>query len=107
MKRVPKDVIAADEEIKTYSEALEKAVFPKCRTKRNVFVFFNDATWAADREDIKCYTIKCQGTSLVLDISYYSDNFKTPPKILFGNNELVQAECFILADYEGEESPLK
>jgi len=109
-KPVPKELIATDEEVRTYSDAIEKAMCPKYETKRNMFALFDDATWHSDGEEVKRFNVYCQGTESS-PCSYCSEAYatppKNPPKKTKDKNELVQAEGFNLAAYEGEESPPK
>jgi len=74
----PKEEIAKDEDVRTHCEAIEKTVCPKCSTKRNIFAFFNDATWASDGEEVKHYNVWCQGT-VSSPCSYCSESEKIPP----------------------------
>jgi len=57
LKPVDPNVIQEDEEVKTYTAAIEKAVCPMHNTKRNVFAFFDDVTLTSDGEKIKHHGI--------------------------------------------------
>ena len=105
LKPVPKEVIAADEEVRTYHDAIEKACCPKY--SNNPFKFFEDATWHSDGLEVKHFNISCQGTESS-PCSYCSDDekpgYKTPsptPKVK--RTEFAQAKGFNLSDFEGEE----
>jgi len=103
LQPIPKEDIAKDEEVRTYSAAIEKAVCPKY-DKRNCFAFFDDATWTSDGEEIEHHNIWCQGAESS-PCSHCSESEKkapTPVKKVRAES-LVQAKGFDLKDYEGEE----
>jgi len=119
LKPIDENIIKQDEDVRTYEEAIEKAVCPKY--SRNPFQFFDDATWTSDGEEVKHYNIFCQGTESS-PCSQCSEDSRTKnpprkkPKTEDANvkeakvkgNELVQAKGFNKNDYEGEETtPVK
>lgn len=106
LKPIPKEEIAKDEEIRTYQDAMEKAICPKC-DKSNMFKVFDDATWTSDGEEVKHYNVYCQGTESS-PCSYCSENekvvYKTPsPTPKPNRSEFAQAKGFNLSGFEGEE----
>jgi len=105
LQPIPKEEIAKDDDARTHSEAIEKAVCPKCDTKRTCFAFFDDATWTSDGEEVQHYNIWCQGTESS-PCSCCSESEKkthTPVKKIRAQ-KLVQAKGFNLNDFEGEEA---
>ena len=97
---MPKEAIKADEEIRTYSDAIEKATCPKYNYSHNIFKLWDDATWYSDGEDVKHFNIKCLGTESS-PCSFCSDkSVKTPEK---KKPEFAQAKGFNKDDFEGEE----
>ena len=123
LKPVDEEIIKKDEVVRTYSEAIEKAMCPKY--EYHPFKVFDDTTWYSDGEDVKHYNIKCLGTDsspcstcsnkknvTKFDAGVYtpSPSPEKPPakKPRQETSVFAQAAGFNKNDFEGEEeSPQK
>jgi len=115
LKPIDQCVVDKDEVVRTYSDAIERAMCPKYHDGRKPFQLFDDATWYSDGEDVKCYNIRCLGTEsspcskcppnkdkvtrFAAGVYTPSPSPAKPPK----KNGLVEANGFNKEDFEGEE----
>jgi len=118
LKPIDQCVITKDEEVRTCSDAIEKAICPKCHDGRKPFQLFDDATWCSDGEDVKCFNIRCLGSESSLcskclnndNVSRFAAGVYTPspsPDKPPKKDGLVEAKGSNKQDFEGEEDTPK
>jgi len=118
LKPIDQCVVNKDEEVRTHSDVIEKAMCPKCHDGSKPFQLFDDATWCSDGEDVKHCNIRCLGTEsspcskcpnndkatrFAAGVYTPSPSPDKPPK----KDGLAEAKGFNKRDFEGEEDTPK